>query len=123
MEDSHIFLKIVSGAHKHLNPIESCVSALKNTLASYNHRVSTRLDIFQWNYILRLTEKAILSRPLAASRTGKLWTPNCLLNLMGRQCAQGDQEIDFRPQAKTDTVVEELCLFEQKMLKIVRQSS
>ena len=40
---------------------------------------------------------------------------------MRRQCAEGDKEIDFRPQAKTETVVEELCLFEQKMLKIKKE--
>ena len=121
MEDSHMFLKKISGAHKHLNQIEACVSSLKTVLSSYNHRITSRLSVYEWNYILRLTEKAILSRPLAASSTGKLWTPNCILNLMGRQCADGDQEFDFRPQAKTETVVEELCNFEQKMLKIKRE--
>ena len=38
LEQNHMFLKIVSGAHKHLAPIESCVAILKTTLASLNRR-------------------------------------------------------------------------------------
>ena len=117
LEDNNIFLKVISGAHKHLAPIESCVAILKYTLASLDKRLTSPMDIFQWNYILRLTERTVLTRPLAASSGGRLWTPSCLLNLMGRQCQNGDIA-DFRPEAESDTVIEQLEQFEKNMIKI-----
>ena len=117
LAENNIFLKIVSGAHKHLAPIESCVATLKYTLASLNKRLSTPMDIFHWNYVLRLTERTVLTRPLAASKGGRFWTPACLLNLMGEQGRSGDVA-DFRPQARADTVVDQLERFEQNMIKL-----
>ena len=116
LEDNHIFMKIVSGAHKHLTPIESCVAILKTTLASLDQRMSSTLDVYQWNYILRLTERVVLTRPLASSKTGRLWTPGCLLNLMGR--CQNDDIADFRPEALSDVVMDQLQTFEGAQLKI-----
>lgn len=116
LEDNHIFLKIISGAHKHLAPVESCVAILKYTLASLNRRLTTPMDVYQWNYALRLTEKTVISRPIAASRSGRLWTPGCLLNLMGK--CQNDDIADFRPQAQSDTVIDQLQNFEENMIRI-----
>ena len=100
LEQNHMFLKIVSGAHKHLAPIESCVAILKTTLASMNRRLTSPLDVYQWSYVFRLTEKVVLTRPLAASKSGRLWTPACLLKMMGQ--GQNDNIADFRPQASSD---------------------
>ena len=75
------------------------------------------MDIFHWNYVLRLTERTVLTRPLAASKGGRFWTPACLLNLMGEQGRSGDVA-DFRPQARADTVVDQLERFEQNMIKL-----
>ena len=75
------------------------------------------MDIFHWNHVLRLTERAVLTRPLAASKSGRLWTPACLLNLMGKQGQSGDVA-DFRPQARADAVVDQLERFEQNMIRL-----
>ena len=120
LENNHIFLKIISGAHKHLAPIEQCVSVLKFTLASFNKRLTSSLDMFQWNYVLRLTEKTILTRPLAASSTGRIWTPQCLLNLLGRADHHDGDLGGLDPKAKTNIVVADLERFEQRML-VIRQ--
>ena len=114
-----MFLKIVSGAHKHLAPIESCVAILKTTLASMNRRLTSPLDVYQWSYVFRLTEKVVLTRPLAASKSGRLWTPACLLKMMGQ--GQNDNIADFRPQASSDVVINQLQSFEEKMAKIRRE--
>ena len=118
LKSSGVFLKVVSGQHKSLNQIESCVSILKNTLAALDKKLTSTLSFFEWDYVLKICQKSVMTRPIAASAEGRVWTPQCLLNLMAE--AAGQEKIQFAPQplARSEEVIQNLQRFEKRMFQI-----
>ena len=71
LKEQGVFLKMVSNQHKSLNQVEACSAIIKETLYTLNKNIASPLSIFDWQYAMRICEKAVFTGPLAATKKGK----------------------------------------------------
>ena len=121
LKDAGIHLKLTSQQHKSANQVESAVSSLKKTLAAINKKVGSTLDVFEWNYIFRMVEKSILTRPLGISATGRIYTAQCLLSLLGQTLEQNEDLLIPEPEAKSDVAIENLSQLEERLKRLRKE--
>ena len=118
LKEQGVFLKMVSNQHKSLNQVEACSAIIKETLYTLNKNIHSPLSIFDWQYAMRICEKAVFTRPLAATKEGRIFTPQYLLSLLSQQDYIGEETFVPNPKARSELVVEGLKSFEERINKM-----
>ena len=80
-----ISLRLVQGRHASVGAVEKCVDSFKGILARHDSTINTALDFQEWNYVFSLVEKSCLTRPLAKSATGRIWSAQDFLRLLSQR--------------------------------------
>ena len=123
MEDSGIFVSVVSGDHKSVSSVEQVVAVSKEIFLSHLGDLHRPLTYFELSYLTALISSTIASRPLCQGQSGQIYTPQSLLSLMGRSAHPEDvMKLDFAKEGD-ESVTQRIVDMEEKLSQTKLQLS